>query len=99
MKSKAHARWARLFAQSKIPVATKALAAGLAKDCWEELTQDVILLAWDFDEAYGDDEGDDSGTNDDDNAFISVEYGHDDHEEADLRLVTTIAADNDDDDE
>jgi hypothetical protein len=50
-------------------VATKAFAAGFAKDCWDELTQDVILSAWDFDEVYGDD----SGTNDDDNAFIDVE--------------------------
>jgi hypothetical protein len=99
MKSKADARWARLFAQSEIPVATKDLAAGLAIDCWDELAQDVILSAWHFDEAYGDDEDDDSGTMDDDNAFIDVEYGHNDLEEADLMLMTTTAADSDDDDE
>jgi hypothetical protein len=99
MKSKAHEQWAWLFAQSEIPVVTKALATGLAKDCWDELTQDVILSTWDFDEAYRDDEDDDSGTNDDDDAFIDVEYGHDDLEEADRMLMTTTAADSDDDNE
>jgi hypothetical protein len=59
VKTKARARLPRLFAQSEIPVAAKALVAGLAKECWEELTQNVILSAWDFDEAYVNDEDDD----------------------------------------
>jgi hypothetical protein len=92
MNAKVHARWTRLFAQSEIPVATKTLAAGRAKECWDELTQDVILSAWDFDEVYGDDN---SRNNGDDDAFINPEYGHDDPEKADL-MVTTTAANRDD---
>jgi hypothetical protein len=44
-----------------IPVAKKALAARLPKECWDELTQDAILSAWDFDMGYGNEEDDDRG--------------------------------------
>jgi hypothetical protein len=79
-----------------MPVATKALAAGPAKECRDELPQDVILAAWDFDEAARDDEDDDRGNNDDDDAFTDAGYGHDDLEKAGPMMTTTIAADRDD---
>jgi hypothetical protein len=72
-------------------VPTKALAAGLAKECWDGLSQDVFLSAWNFDEAYGDDEDGDRGNNDDGDAFIDLEYGHDCLERADLMMTTTEA--------
>jgi hypothetical protein len=93
MKSKARARWARLFAHSDIPRVTKALAAEFALQCWKELTEDLILAAWDFDEAYADD-ADDDGADTGDEAFIDMEYGHDDLEEADLELLTMALDDN-----
>jgi hypothetical protein len=55
-------------------VATKVLAAGPAKEYWDELTQDVILSAWDLDEAYGNDEDGHSRNNDDHDASMDVEY-------------------------
>jgi hypothetical protein len=95
MKVQAHARWARIFAQSEIPVAMKALAAGLPKEYWDELKQDLLLSAWDFDEAYGDNEDDNRGNNDDGDAFTDLEYGHDGLKKADLMTMTTTAADRD----
>jgi hypothetical protein len=80
-------------------MASKALAAGLAKERWNELTQDVILSAWNFDEADGNDEADDRGNSDDEDALINGEYGHDDLEEADLIMMTSSAADRDDRDD
>jgi hypothetical protein len=43
IKAKAQVQYAPPFAQSEIPMAMKALAAGLAKEWWDELTQDVIM--------------------------------------------------------
>jgi hypothetical protein len=63
-------------------VATKALATGLANKDWYELTQDGILSVSDFGETYGDDKDDDKGNNDNDSAFIDVEYKYDDLEDA-----------------
>jgi hypothetical protein len=57
----------------------------------------MILSAWDFNEAYEDDEDNDRGNNDD-NAFIDVEYGHDDLEDAGLMTMTTTSADMDNSD-
>jgi hypothetical protein len=86
MKSKARARWARLFAQPNIPRATKALAAESALQCWKELTNDLILSAWEFDEVF-DDESADDGADEDDETYVDVEYGHDDLEQDDLDLM------------
>jgi hypothetical protein len=60
-------------------MATKALVAGLAKQSWDELTQNVTPSAGDFENAYGDDEDEPRGNNDDNNVFIEVECRHDDH--------------------
>jgi hypothetical protein len=61
----------------------------------------VILSGWDFNEVYGNGEDDDSGNNDDGNAFIDVEYGHDGFGDADLMITTTTSDrdDSNDDDE
>jgi hypothetical protein len=85
MKSKARARWARVFAQLQIPKATKALAVEFALRCWKELTEDLILSTWDFDQVSGGDVGDDG--NDDDDALVDGEYGHDDLDDADLGFL------------
>jgi hypothetical protein len=45
MKFKAYARWARLFAQSDIPIAMRELAPGLALQSLNDLTEDLILEA------------------------------------------------------
>jgi hypothetical protein len=95
MEAKVHARLAQFSAQSEIPVATKAFGAGFAKGCWDELTQYVILSAWDIDEADG---NDDKKNNNDDSVVIEVECGHSDLEEADL-IITTRAAERDDGDD
>jgi hypothetical protein len=77
-------------------MATKALAAGLPKESWDELTKDMILSAWEFDKAHEDDKDNNRGNNNDDDAFVEVEYGHDDLEEADLMIMTSTAAERDD---
>jgi hypothetical protein len=87
MKSKARARWARLFARSEVPLATKEFAAELARQCWKELPEELILEAWDFDEMYPEEEPTDDLGSDDDDAFFDVEHGHDDLEETDLSLI------------
>jgi hypothetical protein len=83
MKAKAHTRLARLFAKSEMPVATKAPAARIINECWDELTQDAILSACDVHEAHADDEDDDKVNNDDDNAIIDVESEYNDSEDVD----------------
>jgi hypothetical protein len=77
-------------------VATEALAAGLEQESWDELTQNVILAAWDFNEVYANGQDNDRRNNGDDNAFVGVEYGHHDLEEANLMMMTTTMADRDD---
>jgi hypothetical protein len=67
---------ARLFAQPNIPRVTKALTAESALQCWKELTNELILSAWEFD-----DEGEDDET------YVDVEYWHDDIEQEDLDLM------------
>jgi hypothetical protein len=96
MKSSAHARWARQFLDDEIPVPTKARAAELALEVWDSLSQDVILGAWDFDESYTGDSDDDI-PNDDDDAFLDVEYGHDDVDELDIAMMDELSTDDDDD--
>jgi hypothetical protein len=77
-------------------VATKGLTSGLGKEYWDQLTQDVIMAAWDFDEAYGDKENTHRENNNNNDAFIGAENGYEDLEEADLMIMTTIAAGRDD---
>jgi hypothetical protein len=72
MKAQVNARWPWPFAQSKTPMASKALAAGLAKERWNERTQDAILTAWNFNEADGNGEADDRGNNDDEMRLLML---------------------------
>jgi hypothetical protein len=82
MKSNARARWARLFVQSDIPRATKALAAEFARQCGKEVTDDLIRAASDFDGASADAvDDDDTDVDEEDENFFNVEYGHDELEE------------------
>lgn len=88
MKSMARARWARLFARSEMPRATRELAAELALTCWKEISEELILEAWNFDETYPEEDPGDDIDSDDDDTFFDVEYGHDDLEESDIETIT-----------
>jgi hypothetical protein len=92
MKSSARAGWAREFTKTEMPRPTKALAAELALHVWHGLSQDLILSAWDFDGAYGGDSDADAGSEDDEEAFFDVEYGHDDVDVDDLALIGRLGA-------
>jgi hypothetical protein len=50
MKSKARARWERLFALDYISIAAKEVAAELALECWYELAEHLITSACDFED-------------------------------------------------
>jgi hypothetical protein len=101
MKSNAHAKWARHFVDAEIPIPTKALAAELALQAWHDLSQDIILAAWDFDNSYS--SGSEGMDSENDEAFIDVEYGHDDLDAFDVDMMDckdppgAIPLDDDDD--
>jgi hypothetical protein len=86
MKSNTRARWARLCARSEIPLGTKGLAAELALQGSNELTEELILKAWHFDELFPGEPTDDLNSDNDD-ALFDIEHGHDDLQEIDLNVI------------